>query len=256
MGKIKKHYFELKSKGNFDFNSSDGINLSFEADINVNSAGQFYCKIPENIQDLCDTMNIELEQYSFSRYKSESGYITEFTLDKLIDKVNKKLNPLISFEIKDRKYFIRYNFGGYCHYTNNSNDEIEFNGQRLGDWFWCGSEHSTYTYDAYSVAIGVQVIEKITTKFGDGSVKVIEKHVTSVDKEKYFYLSELMRIIRMKPPSKYTEVEYTEKTAMVLGSAILGIIKIYDGLQKFNHSEIFLDMIKDGGNLLGFNNEK
>ena len=253
MGKFKKHWFELKSRGTFDFGSRDGVNLSFEAEIGVNTSGQFYCQMPENIRELCGTMDIELERYYYSRNKSDEGFITEYTLDKLIEKVNRKLSPLVDFQIKERKFFIRYNFGGYVHYTNNSNDEIEFNGQRMGEYFWCGSETSSYVTEPYSVAIGLQVVEKITTLFGDGTEKIIEKHVNTVDKDKYPYLAELMRIIRIKSPSKYTEIEYTEQTARVFCSAILGIIKIYDGLQKFNHSEVFLDMVKNGENLLGFN---
>lgn len=261
MPKFKKETIHIRTSNDvLRLKANEDEQIMFTADIMVNASGIFYIKLPDDIIDRCKELQINLDRlYGKGMRTPIDNIIKSETYDNLLLRIKTVLDPLVTYEILSRNYVIRYSFGGSVSYTTNKDNEIEFNGQRRGEqglsWWWADTDQSYIHHDPYSVTIGVEVHEKIVIKFSGGKEKIIYNRVTSVDKEKHPNLYELLRVVRIKVAGKYQEIEYTEQTAKAFCVALLGIIKIYDSLQKFNHVETFLDFASNDNNLKLLGNE-
>lgn len=258
MPKFKKEEFVIVTKGDNMTNLLPGERevIRFTTDIHINASGTFYIKVPEDLVIRCKENDITLNTFYINRSKTIENTISAETYEKLLERVKTVLRPLIEFTIESETYVIRYSFGGNVHYNIGPDGSLEFNGVRKDGkkGSWADTGHNQWN-EPYSVNVGVEVHSKKVILYPGDKRKTVYNKVNSVDQAKFPELHELLRVVRIKAGSNYTEIEYTEQIALALHTGVMGIIKLYDSLHKFNHVETFLEYADNLNNQKLLNNE-
>lgn len=248
--------------------------ISFDIDIKVNTQGQFYATLPDDIYDRLTAINMLPVEFKpeGNGYSKIRGTAFTKSMTELETLIRNAIKPLVEFKQISNTIVIKYLVNSACEYVKTTDgryfphpvqhdDTLEFNKDKNGDIIrYSGIEerHATKV-GPYMLSLTILFRRKITNEYADGSQKTYYNYVQEKELgENGAWLRSLIGMGNLGWSSsialeKMSEIEYTEQTALFFRQFITGIFKINDYIRHLNNAEILKEIMSNSKALNPFN---
>lgn len=260
MAKIKTlHVFKRDTKAGKTL-------IDFNIDINVNSKGNFYATLPDNIIKELDAIN--MMPAVFDVIKHGTAYAD--TLNEIESAINSAICPLIEYKQVENIIVIKYKMSSACVYVKSKDGryfphsvlskDIEYVSDSKGDpLFIHGTENRDCTNKgSYYIKVSCFFRRKITNKYPDGTCKTYYDYIEPKDlEENGIWLHDLIGMFTddsgwFDKIDHLPEIEYNEKNALFFRQFITGIFKINDYIRSLNDTNMLKEVINHNKALLPY----
>jgi len=254
-------------------NKAAGGRVTLKGDINIDAAGKFYFKIPDEFMPFAESYLKELDakdRYKVSLSGRNHNNLTTSTLHDLegtlkiicnrigASGVHKEL--VILYKVHSNVSYYRYNDGRF---ESTAISDEDYNKKKMGEWY--GDNHALSTTESYSVNVYAEVFCKITQ---DGSTEIKyespcgHKELLCDDyshlrtDHEFGIMVKLNGFKLSKPDYGTVEMPYSHKSAQFFHDLLIGMCKLAHKFKALEDHDNVLKLIESGRPLLSYTGDQ